>query len=477
MISLPALRIKYQELPLHIKAAAWYFICNILQKGISLFTVPLYTRLLTTAQYGAYQVFLSWLEIFEILTTFRLSWGGFSVGLTKFPEKRDRYTASIQCMSITTTTSFFLLYLLFAKYIDTATGLTRELTLMIFILAYTTPAIEFWSVRQRVEGRYRAVVTISLLDSFLIPILGLCTLFLTNWGENGVIIARVVVQGLTGIILFSANCHKDFVFFDRTYWGRAMRFNIPLVPHYLSTVILNSSDRIMIERIVGSDKAGIYGVAYSAAMVMSLLNGALTSSMQPWFFQRLRNQDYRDIDKVINISLILVAGANLLLIGFAPEAITILAPPVYQEAIWIVPPLASSAVVMFFYQHFLNTEFYYENSKMITLASLGAAVLNVALNFWLIPVFGYLIAGYTTLFSYFFFAVTHYIFMRKLLKKEKCSNPIVDIRGMLLILGGFFVLAAILGIGYKLAILRYGLLLVILSVFIVKRSTINSFLK
>ena len=85
----------------------------------------------------------------------------------------------------------------------------------------------------------------------------------------------------------------------------------------------------------------------------------------------------------------------------------------YQEAVWIIPPLAATVVVIFFYQHFVNVEFYFEESKMTSYASAGAALMNIGLNFLLIPVFGYLAAGYTTLASYMLFAVIHYIFMKK----------------------------------------------------------------
>lgn len=463
---------KYRSQPVQAKAAVWYLVCNFLQKGISLITVPLYTRLLTTEQYGAYQVFLSWVEIFEIVTTLRLSWGGYSVGLTKFNTDRDGYSSSMQCMSITVTTGFLLLYLILAKPINHVTGMTTELTLLIFLLMYAIPALGFWSVRQRVECRYQAVVAVTLTESFLIPALGLGALFFTDWGEMGVIGARVLVQLAVAVALIWVNCRKKFVFFQREYWSRAICFNLPLLPHYLSIVVLNSSDRIMIERMVGQGEAGIYGVAYGASSVMGMLNAALTSSLQPWFFQRLRDRAYKGVSKMINGSLLLVSAANLLLIAMAPEAVAILAPPAYQDAIVVMPPLASSVVVMYFYQHFLNIEFFYEDSTMITLASFSAAVLNVWLNFKLIPIFGYWAAGYTTLFSYLLFGAAHYAFMCRILKREAVPADIVDIKGMLLILIAFFLLAGVLALGYNLALPRYAILLSVAGILIVNRESI-----
>ena len=463
------LRDKYYSFSLQAKAAIWYTICNLLQKGISLIAVPIYTRILTPEQYGSYTVFLSWLEIFEIVATFRLSWGGFMVGLTKYDADRDRYTSSVQGLGFTVTSIALLIYLAIPKIIDRVTGMSFGLTLLIFALLYTMPPITFWSARQRVEYRYQAVVAITMTSSILIPILGVAAAVTIDHKEYAVIGARVIVQGVIGLVLLFVNCHKHFCFFHKEYWQRSLRFNVPLLPYYLSTVLLNSSDRIIIQNLVGKAQAGIYGVAYSASMVMSLFNSSINSSLQPWLFMKLKQKQYKDIPPVINSLLILVAGLNLMLIAFAPEAIAILAPPQYAEAIWVVPPLAASVFVMFFYQHFVNVEFYFEDSKIIAIASIGSAILNVVLNFLLIPVMGYLVAGYTTLASYLVFCFAHYMFMRGICRKNGCPTNIVNIRQMLLIMATFFALMALLAFGYTVTPIRYIFLVVLLLFVGVKR--------
>lgn len=463
---------KYRGLSLQAKAAIWYTVCNLLQKGVSLIAVPIYTRVLTTEQYGAYTVFLSWLEIFEIIATFRLSWGGYIVGLTKYDNDRDRYTSSVQGLGFTITSIALMIYLAIPNLINSITGMTFGLTLMIFALLYTMPSISFWTARQRVEYRYQAAVAVTMTSSILIPILGVATALTIDHKENAIIGARVVIQGIIGLCLMFVNCRKRFCFFHKEYWKRSLRFNVPLLPYYLSTVLLNSSDRIIIQNLVGKAQAGIYSVAYSASMVMSLFNSSINSSLQPWIFAKMKEKQYKEIPGVINSLLVLVAGLNLMLIAFAPEAIAILAPPQYREAIWVVPPLAASVFVMFFYQHFVNVEFYFEDSKIIAIASIGSAVLNVALNFLLIPVAGYLVAGYTTLASYLIFGFAHYMFMCRICKKNGCPTSIVSIRQMCLIMLVFFVLMAILAFGYTAAPIRYAFILIVLVIAAIKRNLI-----
>ena len=75
---------------------------------------------------------------------------------------------------------------------------------------------------------------------------------------------------------------------------------------------------------------------------------------------------------------------------------------------------------------FINVEFYYEQKKKLVFASLFAAVLNLVLNWIFIPIFGYVAAAYTTLFSYFIFAVSNYISMKMILKEKNVEDNIYD---------------------------------------------------
>ena len=252
---------------------------------------------------------------------------------------------------------------------------------------------------------------------------------------------------------------------------------MPLLPHYLSTVLLHSSDKIIIKDIIGQAQAGIYGVAYTASMCMQLFSTSINQALQPWFFQKIKTKKLQGVYKTINAILILVAGLNLFLIALAPELIMILAPKEYYEAIWVIPPLAASVVVMFFYQYFVNVEFYFEESRLTALASIGAAVLNISLNYILIPIYGYIAAGYTTLISYLIFGFAHYFFMRQVCRKHDIPDNIFNIRHMILILLGFFGAAAVLTIGYSFSFIRYLAIIVFAIVIFLHRKQLQGIIR
>ena len=87
---------KYQNSSPVFKATIWFMICSILQKAISLITVPIFTRMLTQEQYGQYSVYNSWQQIFAMICTLRLEYSVFNKGMSKFKDRRDEYTTSMQ---------------------------------------------------------------------------------------------------------------------------------------------------------------------------------------------------------------------------------------------------------------------------------------------------------------------------------------------------------------------------------------------
>ena len=104
---------KYRSLPVQAKASIWFLICAFLQKGISVLTTPIFTRLLTAAEYGQFNVFNSWLSILQIFISLNLSFGVYAQGLVKFSEDRYVFSSSMQGLSSILSVFWTIIYILF----------------------------------------------------------------------------------------------------------------------------------------------------------------------------------------------------------------------------------------------------------------------------------------------------------------------------------------------------------------------------
>lgn len=469
---------KYKNFNKELKSSIWYTFCNLMQKGIGFIVIPILTRVLTASEYGIYNIFISWVQLFEIIATLRLSWASYRVGLIKYKKNKDEYTSSLQSLSFFLITACALIYFCFEKFFYSLLGLSIDMVVLIFLTLYTMPAISFWSSQQKMEFKYKQMVLVTLLMSIFIPLLGL--IFIFNMNENkyeGMIYSRLIIQAIVAVFIIYFCYKKSFVFFNKNYWINALKTNIPLVPYYYSLVLLITIDKIMIGDMISTSKAGIYSVAFSMGMVMQIFNSSLNSSIQPWLFRKLNERKYAGISKNIVLFTVVIIFMNLILIALAPELVRIMAPVEYYEAIWIIPPMAVSVVIMFIYQHFVNIEFYFEASKNIAIASIAAVIIKIALNLWLLPIYGYLVAGYTTVVSYIIFAIAHYLFMIKVCYKNKCNEKIIDIKMILLSFFVFIIISVILTLGYINKEIRYIFILISMIVVFLKRKQISIFYK
>ena len=82
-----------KELSAPLKSTFWALICGILQKGVNVITTPIFTRLLSTSEYGQYNVFNSWLQITTIIVSLNISAGVFHQGLVKFEDDSKRFAS------------------------------------------------------------------------------------------------------------------------------------------------------------------------------------------------------------------------------------------------------------------------------------------------------------------------------------------------------------------------------------------------
>lgn len=460
---------KYKSTSLPIKASIWFIVSNVLQKGISMLTIPIFTRILNAEQYGQYSLFLSWLDIITVFTSLYLFAGVFNNAMFKYSDDRDKYISSMQGLTFTITFVTFTIYLIFQNFFNSIFELPKNFVLMMFIDALVTPALAFWSARQRFEYRYKALVTVTILKSIANPALGILLIYFSEnkvWARIfSVVLVEVVVCGILMILQFI----KGKNFYNKEYWKYALFFNIPLIPHYLANTVLNQADRVMINKIDGPSAAGIYSVAYSVGMLMRLVTDAVNSSFIPWLYSNIKAQNYALIRNTSNVLLVIISIPILILILFAPEAISLFAPLEYREAIYLIPPIATSIYFIFLYNLFINVEMYFGENKIIMVASIFAALSNIVLNWIFIPIFGYFAAGYTTLICYFLNSVIHNYYYKRVCLKNIQLNKLYNEKFIFMVSTIVVFSSISITFLYKYFIIRYLIIIMILSISYLKR--------
>ncbi len=465
---------KYRGMPLGVKAGFWFVVCSAVQNGASFLSMPFLVRLLTTYEYGIYSVFRSWINIISIFSTLKMSAHVFNNAMFKYPNQRNKYASSAQSISITGVLLCLSLYLIFNSFWNSVFGMPFEISVMIFVQLLFTESYAIWTAKQRYEYKYKNLVVSTVAFSLLYLIVPVMAGYFADESVRlvAVIYSGVAVQVSFGLGFMIYNYCKGKCFFNKEYWKFALSFIIPLIPHYLSSIILGESDRVMIKSMVGSSEAGIYSFVYTVAIVMNIVTTAVASVIVPFTYNALGNKDFKVLKNLVNFILIFVGGLILMFTAIAPEFIKVLATEEYYDAIKLVPVISLSSFFGFLYTVFSNVEFFYEKNKMVAIASVTGAAANILLNLLLIPVFGYYAAGYTTFACYVLFSLVHYAFMKRVCKKELSGAAVYDNKAIWLIsiavTGAAFLMLFI----YDYWILRYSVLIAALAVCFINRRKI-----
>lgn len=468
---------KYQKMPAQVKASLWFLVCSFITRGIAFITTPIYTRLMSTEEFGRYNVYTSWYAIIIVIVTMKLSDGVYTQGLIKFDDRRERFSSALQGLTLTLSFVWFIVYILFKEFWNSLFHLSQSEMTAMFAAMWIVTVFHFWASEQRVLLRYKRLVLVTLCVAIITPIASI--LFMKNATDK--VITRIWVSAIVSVVFYSwmffVQIKRGKCFFSKEIWKYALAFNLPLVPHYLSQTILNSSDRIMIERMVGNSSAGIYSLAYSVSLIMLIFNTSLLNTLNPWIYQRIKNKEYERMSSIVYPSLVCIAIVNILLIACAPEAVRFFAPEPYYEAIWIIPPVTMSVYFQFMYSLFADFEFYYEKSKYITIATMTGAIINIVLNYVCIKLFGYIAAGYTTLLCYIIYAYMHYCYMMKICKSTLGGVKPYDAKKILWISMLFIAIGIIYTLTYSNIIARYSLTVLIGIGLFIKRNVLIKYMK
>lgn len=463
---------KYKNTPLPARAAMWFVICSMLQKCISFITVPIFTRIMSTEQYGIYSTFLSWYTIITVFCSLEMhncAYINFVVKSNNDKEK-DELAVSLLSLSGLITIVLFIIYIIFNSYFNTILGLSTPLVCLIFAQALFDPATNFWTIKQRYEFKYIKLVIRTISMVVCNALLGIVFVLLADKNQaiaraTSIVIVSAVFGGIFYVYFFSRNKWKV----SCCRWKETLKLQLPLLPHSVSLRMLSSTDKIMINSILGATTAAIYSVAYSVGSIMSILKNSIVDAVRPWIYQKIKKEEYENLYENTKPIFIFILLITLLFIAFAPEFVAIFAPKKYYDSIYVIPPIAASSYFMFIYNMFATVEMYFEETKKLMIASISAAILNLMLNFICIPAFGFVASGYTTLLCYICLSIFHYYAMKGICKKKLKNIKIFNIKCIIFISIILLIFAIIFSFCYKNIVIRYLIIMCIIFFFIIKR--------
>jgi O-antigen/teichoic acid export membrane protein len=388
---------------------AAYTASSVISKLFALALLPLYTRHLTRADYGAAEVLLAAVVALSIVV--RL---GIIEALLRFYYRfderrdRDRVVRSSFALLLLTSTAGALLAALFA-------GPLSELMLIAVFGLWAFTNYELQMALFRLDERARDYFTASIVNVLLTIAFTVWLVVFQDEGARGLLLGNFVPTAIVLGGLIVLNHSRLGLRPDRETLRPMLRFGLPTMPAEFSLYALNFIDRIMLVRFVGLAEAGLYSLAVKFSQVVTVLVRAFNLAWPPLAYS-IRDDDEarRTYAFIVTYFLLLAAGVVLALSLEARWVVRALAAPAFFDA-WKAVPLVSTGVTLYALFMVLvviagrtgRTEYNFPVTAV-------AAAVNVVLNLLLVPPHGLIGAGIALVGSYLVMLALMYGVTRRL---------------------------------------------------------------
>lgn len=442
------------------------------QVGVSAITFPIYTRVMSPSQYGLFNVYSSWRDILQVFVTLNIFRELFSKGLSKHSDDENSYMASSILLVLFITFVFLFIYRLLYPTINGVMQLSGLVYRSMMLELSFSAILLLWISRYRYDLCYKKATLVIIIHSISNAVLNILAILFFNQNSAS---ARMVATAVSPLLISLFLCVQFVMTNDLrinfSYWKELVPTSLFLIPHYLSSVLLIQSDRILIQRICGDELTAIYSVAYAVIAIITVFNLTLNRMYVPVLYRGLKNDDLSAALAIQGRILIGVNLVTMLTIFFSKEIVMIMAPESYQDVVWSIIPLAISSFIFFLIELFVDVEIYISGYRCSTISSITASIINIMLNILLIPRFGYIVAGYTTLISAGLSLLIHLSFSlrRKNIVKVTRTLSIFKIGVMIL---GLFLSSILFCLLYGFLWIRATILLLTLSVLFTKNHTL-----
>jgi O-antigen/teichoic acid export membrane protein len=395
----------------------WQTAGKFLLQGISFFTIPIFTRLLTPSDYGQVAVYSTWVSMFSLIVGLQTGASILNAGVKYGNIKINGYLSSIMTISIISFILVFLFSIIFNNILSGLLLLRADLVILLSIHSFASFCVAFFTNRL-IQQKH---VELNFIISLIVSISGaaLSILFITATNENkyiAKIYGAAIPIIIAGSIVVFYIYYTGRMLYNKEYWNYCLAFTLPLILHSTGNLILAQSDRIMLQRMKGLEETGLYSFAYGISTIVQIIWLSFGTSWGPFYYEYKKNNKTETILIKSKNYIIVFSIIVMIFILLVPEVYKIMSPIEYWPAIQLIPLISLACYMNFLYSFPTTYEFFSEKTKLISIGTILAALVNIICNFIFIPPFGGIGAAIATLIAYLFLFIFHDISARFIIK-------------------------------------------------------------
>jgi O-antigen/teichoic acid export membrane protein len=395
-------KIKKSDVFETLKHSKNYFFADVATNALAVVSVPIFTRLLSEADYGMIALFQAYSGIMIAL----LSLNAYTAVSRYFYENKEDFKQFVG----TTLVFVFLIFgsvalpfCVWYRHIGDVMGLPGLLPIFLIFICLFQILRSIYIQILIPQKKSKEVAIINTVKGYAAVAFGIVFVYLLKENKYlGRIWANLLVFSIFSVFFLLKLRKYTELSVNFNHIKYIAHFSFPLIPSTLSGTILSQFDRIMISSTLGLASAGLYSLGYNIGTILLIAVSAIQMAIIPDFYKFIRNNEYDRLDFLIKRIFSFITIAALGLVFFAKEIGMVLADKKFHPGLTVVPVIVIAYTFFAMYLVYGKYITYEKKTYYSSIVVLSSGMLNIVLNVLLIPRYGYIAAAYTTLVSYFF---------------------------------------------------------------------------
>ena len=380
------------------KNTAIFAIGNVASRLISFFLVPLYTNILTTAEYGVVDLVNTLCTVLAPILILNINEAVMRFALDKGADYKKIMSTGL---------TVFVGAVFFGILVIPASSLFPEVapySAYIYFYTVTLAGSQLFLCYLRGKENIAFYSVGSVLQTMTIALFNILFLAVLHKGIKGYFLAYIISNIITILFAFIAGNVREVIRdykFDIKLTKAMAAYSVVLIPNTFMWWIMNSSDRVMVTSIIGVAANGIYAVSYKLPSLVSTLTGIFN---QAWSYSAIREDGAEDENEysnmVFNRLISIVMLLSIALLTIVKPFLRLYVGVDYYSA-WEYTPFLIIGSAYLTLATFMATSYtVHKDSFGYLFSATFGAVLNIVLNFLLIPIIHVYGAAFATCISY-----------------------------------------------------------------------------
>jgi O-antigen/teichoic acid export membrane protein len=391
-----------------LRDSAIYGTANILSRGITIALVPLYTRALSPTDYGVIDLVMIAASLANVTVALEISQGfGRYFADAESEDARRAYASTTLWFTVGAYAAFLVAGFAARPHAHAwlvgssggGTPVGEEVVTVGLLMVFAMGLFLFAQVQLRWDLKPVSAAVSSLTVTVVSLVLTVLLVLVWRLGLMGVLYAGLAGNASGAILGLWLARQRLALRFSWTRGREMLGYSLPLVPSSVGVFVSLFIDRIAIQQLMTLADVGVYGIGFRIVSVSTLVMFAFQSALTPLVFrQHAEPGTPGEIARIFRLFTAAALAFCFALALFAREILAVFTTPAYFEAARVIPLLAPAGLIagMYVFSPGLALA---KRTTTIAAMNLGAAALNTALNFALIPIMGIVGAATATLVS------------------------------------------------------------------------------